>query len=73
MNAELNVLLLDDAVGIETPDGVCVLTPTVAVEIAQSLILAAKDADPSLDVQTVMDDYKANFGGYRGDEPCSKH
>lgn len=52
------VLYSDDTVGIMIKDGLCLITPQVAVEIAQSLMMVAKQADPSLDVDGISKTFK---------------
>lgn len=57
------ILYDDDCVGIMLADDATGLfTPEIAVEIAQSLIDAAKEADPTLDVETVMHNYRVAHG-----------
>lgn len=59
MISELKVILYDDsAIGVIIGDETGLFTPHVAVEIACSLIEAAKEVDPTLDVNKVMKDYR---------------
>ena len=56
--SDLKVILYnDDTVGIMTDGGTCLITPRVAVEIAQSLIDTAKEADPTLDTDAIRKNY----------------
>ena len=48
----------DDTVGIQAEEGCSLFTPKVAVEIAASLINAAKECDPTMDVEEVMKAYR---------------
>lgn len=54
----LRIFLLDEGkVGIEFPDGFITLEPKAAVYMAQSLMLTAMEADPSMDAEKVVDEY----------------
>ena len=56
--SELKVITFDDnAVGIMLEEGTALFTPSVAVEIAQSLIESAKEIDPTLDVEAICKRY----------------
>lgn len=61
MKGKLNVVLYDDdTIGIVVGDDVDIgISPKVALEIAQSLITVALEADPTLDSTKIMGDYKA--------------
>ena len=57
--SELKVILYnDDTVGIQLEAGTALVTPHVAVEIAQSLMATAKEADPTLDVEAICQRFK---------------
>lgn len=59
MSSQLKVLLYDDdTVGIDTEGGICLFTPKTAIEIAQSLMQVAKEADPTLDVEAICKKYR---------------
>lgn len=59
MSSELKVILYgDDTVGIMLEEGTALITPHIAVEIAQSLMQVAREADPMLDVEAICKHYK---------------
>lgn len=47
----------NDMVAIETPSGVCYVTPQVAIEITVSLTGAAYAVDPNLDVDAIFSNF----------------
>lgn len=58
-NNELKVVLIQgDTVGIQINDGYCLFNAHTALEIAQSLINTAIEADPSIDAPAVMEAYR---------------
>lgn len=63
MTSELRVIIYDDyAVGVVVGNETGLFEPKIAIEIAQSLISAAKDVDPMIDVAKIMKDYRESHG-----------
>lgn len=63
MEGAISILLLsDEMVGIALGDSTCIVTPTVAIEIAQSLLLVAEQADITLDPACIMQVYRDSHG-----------
>ena len=59
----LTVYSHNDLVAIETPVGVCFVTPQVAIEITVSLMRAALVVNPELDVDAISNDFIASKKG----------
>lgn len=51
------ILYNDDTVGLMFEEGTCLIQPMIAVQIAQSLIQVAQEADPTLDVEAIRKEY----------------
>jgi hypothetical protein len=66
MSAVLNVGVLDSGhVAIITPSGTSICTPQVAIEISQSLINAAKEADPLINAEHIIREYNDRNYSYK--------
>ena len=53
----ISIVVSDDRVGIIVDETVGFLSAKVACEVAQSLIIVAKEADPSIDPEAIMKAY----------------
>lgn len=61
--SELKVIVYNDnVIGIVVGEECGLFTPQVAIEIAQSLILSAKEADPMIDVKGIIKNYHDSRG-----------
>lgn len=57
---EIRVYVMEDNVGLKTENDFCSITPRVAVELAQSLMLCAMEVDPDMDAELVVEEYLAS-------------
>lgn len=57
MSNAIMVWAKDGNVAVGAHDGVYVLTPIIAIQLAQSLVRKAKEADPFVDVDAAIKAY----------------